>query len=498
MPPQPLYPAIPWLTQPDLTPGALDWALGALWALVLLVGAWRARRILAGGQAQGARWVVPLLALHLLMGVLQGYPMRQLSPSHGDTLELYRSARHLWHHGWQHPADLAPLVWRRWATPADERLIDRTRCDQGGAYGRHVGGNYITLVDNRQAWRLVLVLAVLLLLAGGAYYPLALFSSALGAWACWAFAQVLLRRLPAAGLPAWAPHALRAVVLLSPAVLVWGSGLLKEPWVLAGLAAALCLADALARAQRLRPLAAVAYVLLLVLALRVKPYPVVAWLAVLGAWVLLARLQQAAGPAARRAWALGLALYALVAGGVAFQRGPMWLFEAATSRLYLLKTIRGQAPGGTWVDIGSYSPTLAGAALRAPAALRVGLIGPWPTEVRSRALALLAAEALVVLVAALLLLAAIRWRRAGPALAREPLVAALLLYAVGYAIVLGLSVSNFGSLARYRVVCIPPLLGGLALWAALSRAAEPASRLTSPLNSSMRRVAPAILPPAAG
>ncbi|NJL57705.1 hypothetical protein HC928_23175 [bacterium] len=45
---------------------------------------------------------------------------------------------------------------------------------------------------------------------------------------------------------------LLAAVVLSPSVIVWGSGVLKEPVVLAGLAAVFIWANALAHGERIR------------------------------------------------------------------------------------------------------------------------------------------------------------------------------------------------------------------------------------------------------
>ena len=451
-----MLPDSTWLTDAALGPGRLDWALGGLWAALLLGLGWRWRHRLS--PHGGAAGLVPVLGLHLVAALLLGAPARRLSTAHGDSLELYRSARHLWHHAINHPNDAPALLWRRWGTPADEALIDRTLYD-GGA--RYVGQPYLSLVDNRQAYRLVLVLALLLPLAGGCYYPLALMGGALGMAATWVLAQLLLRR---AG--HFDPVLLSAVVL-SPSVLVWGSGVLKEPVVLAGLAAVFACANAIAHREpiRLGPLA-LALLLVAFLALRIKPYPMLLIGGVLLVWALL--VWSTGRPSALR-WALLLAL-----GGmflvVALDYLPIALHEAASSRLYLLKTIRGQTGGaGSWVDIGVYDLSLWGALSKALEAAATTLFGPAPWSVRSPATALLAAESLTYVLATFALLLRIRWSQALTALRAQALIAALLIAALSYAAVLGLSVPNYGTLTRYRVVCIPLLLGALALWGSLTR-----------------------------
>ncbi len=463
-----LLPDSPWLTDAALGPGGLDWALGAVWATLLLGAGWRWRHRLS--PHGGAAWLVPVLGLHLVAAVLLGAPARRLSSAHGDSLELYRSARHLWHHAIDHPADAPALLWRRWGTPADEALIDRTLYD-GGA--RYMGQPYVSLVDNRQAYRLVLVLALLLPLAGGCYYPLALMAGALGMAATWALAQLLLRR--AGRFDA----VLLAAVVVSPSVLVWGSGVLKEPVVLAGLAAVFVWANAIAHREpiRLGPLA-LALLLVAVLAVRIKPYPMLLIGGVLAVWALLQW-------SARRPSALRWVVLIAFAGTfvvIALDHLPIALHEAASSRLYLLKTIRGQAAGaGSWVDIGLYDLSLWGALSKSPQAAATTLFGPAPWSVRSPATALMAAESALYALAALALLARIRWRRALAVLRAQPLIIALLIATLGYAAVLGLSVPNYGTLTRYRVVCIPLLLGALALWGSLSR--------NPPADTSTRRAA---------
>jgi hypothetical protein len=452
-------------TQADLSAGLLDWVLGLLWAVGLVWAAWRARRRWSVPGLE--HWLVPVLVLHLAAGVFLGKPMQRLAANHNDSALTYENARMLWEVAAKEPQELPTLIFRQWGTAADEALITRHQFVSGE---RYVGPQKLSLVDNRYAWGLVLLVWALLPLGVGCYYPVALLLSAVGAAALWAVAQVMVRRLP----EGVSPRVVAAAVLLSPTALLWGSGLLKEPIVLAAMAAALVVADCVERGGRWRWWQAVLLPFAVGLGFLIKPYPVVLWVAALLLWVLVVRTYRAIRGRNRWAWGWGiaLALTLMVGTVVGVRMFPLAVYEAASSRVRMLTLERVGSEGGLWVDIGMYPLTPLGVLGAAPSAVAAVLVRPWPWEVSKLSHAALAAENMLLLSLLAVGLVTMRWRRALGALRRELLVVVLVAFGLGYAAVLGLSVANLGSIARYRVVVMPMLLGGLALWWQLSRVRE--------------------------
>jgi hypothetical protein len=110
---------------------------------------------------------------------------------------------------------------------------------------------------------------------------------------------------------------------------------------------------------------------------------------------------------------------------------------------------------GNSFDIGSYDPTLRGAASVTPAAIMAGLYRPYLWEARNPVMLLSGLENLF-----LLLVTFYVFFRAGPVfffneLSKEPFIIFCFMFSIVMAWGIGLSTSNFGALVRFKIPLLP-------------------------------------------
>ncbi len=116
---------------------------------------------------------------------------------------------------------------------------------------------------------------------------------------------------------------------------------------------------------------------------------------------------------------------------------------------------------GSSFDIGTYEPTVSGAMSVAPAALVAGLYRPFIWEPRNIVMVLSGLENLVYLALTLLILLRIRFGRLLKILFDNPLILFCLSYSILFALIVGLSTSNFGALVRFKIAFLPEFLSTL-------------------------------------
>jgi len=117
---------------------------------------------------------------------------------------------------------------------------------------------------------------------------------------------------------------------------------------------------------------------------------------------------------------------------------------------------------GNSFDIGSYSD-INGAINIAPEAIVAGLYRPFIWESKNGVMFLSGTENLVYLTLTFLILIRIRFLRLLRILFDNPLLLFCLSYSILFALILGLSTSNFGALVRFKIAFLPEFLISLII-----------------------------------
>lgn len=309
-----------------------------------------------------------------------------------------------------------------------------------------------------EAFTIVRILTLLWMPAGGSIAALTLLSASFASIGIWLLYREFSRTFPQVQFEA------ACVLFLLPGVVIWSSGLLKEPWAFGAQSAAVGLWLHGLRKHRLSPFFLL--VIPLILLALIRP-PVFYLLISIG-------LCAAFGQLFNRNRLLGAGmLLVLIAVGVFASN---FLSDLIQSVLIELEYYRWYAlhyyghsnsislDETSAFDIG---PPVTGwyEALRWVKAIGSALFHPLPWQVRRWIELPLAVENLVILFWLIYSLMCLEYRTLKDALLRHPWLGLLIGFAVVWLLISGLSTPFAGSLWRYRIHAVPFLLIGLAaLW----------------------------------
>ena len=291
-------------------------------------------------------------------------------------------------------------------------------------------------------------LSLLHFLTGGNYWLA-------GAWLAWlshrglfAFAQQLLRTV---SVPRLAPV---IAFLLWPSVLFWGSGVLKESLLLAGMGFCLALFLPCYREEKW-PLRRVLPMLMLLGLLFLLKYYYGAVLAVCLIATYLVQVLEAQffvlmGNTRRlwRIWLLVFAVLLFVASSLHPNLQPEYFPEALLKNNAVVLAASSEGAALHYYDL---EATWGSIFLNSPLAFVYGLFRPLPGEVNSLFGWLASAENLLLL--ALLLTTLFAAKRQMEA--RPMLLVAVLVFVLVMGVLLPLAAPNMGALSRYRVGYLP-------------------------------------------
>ncbi|SDX60998.1 hypothetical protein [Hymenobacter psychrophilus] len=392
---------------------------GLLWLL------WRwLRRVRPLPQV--GRWVLPTLALKLLV---TAFTLVKLTE---DALYFMDWSRRMTDQLWQAPGQWLQML------PTDEFHW------QGAALVFHGFSNTLFLVK---------LLSVLNLASLGSAGLNALYLSVFSFVGSWELVRQLRRLWPEA-----VPLAAVGAFLLWPTVLYWTSGLTKESLLVGS--GALVLAAVLRLAYG--PPAGRGWVVAGLLAAALLHFKMRYFFAVVLFGVLaglgLIRVLQQLGLARHRLVQAALLLGLLAGGGwAAGEVSTLFRPNKFTSQLQRNYTVLLRASANRpHLHYPNLQPTTASVLQHAPLAALNTLVRPWPWEGDSVRYVAAGLENLLLLTLLGVALMAIMRGHAG----RLPfaVVAALLLYCLLLAALLGLTTPNLGTLSRYRTTFLPFLL----------------------------------------
>jgi len=127
--------------------------------------------------------------------------------------------------------------------------------------------------------------------------------------------------------------------------------------------------------------------------------------------------------------------------------------KSFTTRDYLYRV--SNETDGSGYTLGDFDPTILGMLQQAPAGVNVTLFRPYPWEARKPIVMISAAEALFFLVFSIVVIFRNNPIRVIQRILADETLQFCLIFTLVFAFAVGISTSNFGSLVRYKIPCLP-------------------------------------------
>lgn len=261
---------------------------------------------------------------------------------------------------------------------------------------------------------------------------------------------------------------LAVAVFFLPSVFFWGSGLLKDSLCLGGLGWLFYAfyRGAIEKKNILR--CAIIGLLAIRIIASMKVYILLAFIPPAALWIFnenTARIRSAAVRWIARPFLLiGGALVAIYAMGQIAAADARFNIDKIGAQSKLTATyLQGisKQENGSGYNIGEQDGTIAGMAKLAPQAVVVALFRPFLWESRNPTMALSALEASYFIFLTLRIFYRVGFFKALRAIAGSPVLTLCFVFSLVFAISVGISSGNFGTLVRYKIPLMPFYLGGL-------------------------------------
>ncbi|MCG8576330.1 MAG: hypothetical protein MI810_15690 [Flavobacteriales bacterium] len=299
--------------------------------------------------------------------------------------------------------------------------------------------------SGQEEWFMVRVLSVFNLFGFNSYLVTTLLVSLLSFWGSWKLFLVMGKRVQN---KMWAFLA----VFVTPSVVFWGSGILRDTVVTVALSIFIWSFYLIFFERRIRFVNFVILVLSGFFAYRTKSYVLILFLPAM-ALALFVLLRRGIRVAILRVLAGPLLVLML---GISGYLGIIYLSNASSK--YELQGIEKKVKGfhswhtfqgGSVYDLGEIEYTAIGVLSKVPAAVNVTLFRPYIWESNNIVMLLGALESLACLILFIRLLV-IRYNSIS-FLVKDPFILMLLIYVIVLGFVVGFISFNFGALVRYKI-----------------------------------------------
>ncbi len=250
-------------------------------------------------------------------------------------------------------------------------------------------------------------------------------------------------------------------VLFVPSVVFWGSGILKDSFTLMGACwFTYSFYNVFIKRSNL-VLNSITLVLGALLILQMKPYIFIALVPGALIWFSLERVKAISNPLVKFFVAPFIVSIVIAIGAIGFSSISSSFGQYSSVDKIVEKAVVTQRDlkmdynEGNSFDIGEFDGSIGSIFRKAPIATFAGLFFPQLWQVRNPVMLLAAIENSILLVLTIMLLL-----RAGPTVVfkiirKEPLLIFGLVFSIFFSFSVGLSTSNFGALARYKIPALP-------------------------------------------
>lgn len=384
-------------------------------------------------------WFLVGLNAHMLTSIAFTWIYESHYNSVGDAKTFFLSAELLWHEFVTHPNHFYHLF----IEPIGE--------------AEYVGFPFRTLLYDYRLVPLIRIVIPFYLISFGNFYILNLLFSCIGFLGGWLFFQIARTYAPR-WKKDWA-----LLFFLSPNILFWTSGLLKEPLVYFLLAVIFycfhqeLILDAGKWAN------GVFILLATIIGIIIKPFPIFAFWASFPVWLLLQKniLQRPIWQKLMVVLILLGMVYILLFSQISIQNAfaeSFYLRQAAAE-----KFTPQELTQMSYFELGTFEPNLMWALSETPNALFAAFFRPMPWEAKNTLALISSIENVFYLLFAFYVIGTIRLSKLKTITQNQwAFILFLGAFSLPYAYFIALSTPFFGTLVRYKVFCFPFFIW--ALW----------------------------------
>jgi len=438
-----------------------DFLITPAWfILLILLALWIQNRFYPG-HSEGRYWIL-LLSLKMISGILLGF-LYMYYYGYGDTLRYYYTGSVLYEILLQDPQ----AALRLWLGSDHEVAPDMKETALLIPYWKH------------QASALFVgkISGCISLLTFNSYFANSLFFSFFSATGIWVLYRTLSFYLPEN------IKLLRISVLFLPSMIFWSSGLFKDPIAIGFMGWLLFAFHRIMEKKGSRILYVFIFIFSALLLFNIKVYILLAWLPFLIIWMVYGVSRKFVDPLVRRKFlklasvcGLGLGVGLVQAITVYYPQFAIELLmdSIVSNRNELLYTEQYYESGyGSRFDIGNFDASWQGILSMIPSGLFAALFRPGLWDIRSLIMIPAALENTVILLWCFLWLTRGKISHLFAGLKGKPVLSLGFVFSLVFAIFVGLSTSNFGTMARYRLPAMPFFLAGLIALSAASKKNKP-------------------------
>jgi len=314
---------------------------------------------------------------------------------------------------------------------------------------------------NESAWFIVRIASILNILALNSYFSLSIFLSVFSFSGCWVLYKTFSKYYPEA------KKQLGWIIFYLPSLWFWGSGLLKDSICLGALGWLTYLMYEIVKEKRTRLIVFVFPVAFLVF--KIKSYILFAFIPFSAVWLMTDWVNTIKNNILRKLFfpfflgggaILGLSVMSTLSAGSKFDMEHL-LDHAAAHSNDLKQSYYYSDGQGSSFDIGTIDGTIGSLISKIPIAVFTGLFRPSLLDTRNPLMLLSALESTLMMFSFLYLLFSIGFFKFFTGLLKKPIIIFCVAFSLLLAFFVAISTSNFGSLVRYRIPCIPFFLSAM-------------------------------------
>ena len=291
-------------------------------------------------------------------------------------------------------------------------------------------------------------------LGAGCFMPAAILMAWVTYFGIWKMYEIFCEQFPALS------KQFAIAILFMPSVFFWGSGILKDAITFS----ALSWYTYAFYSFFIKKKYSMKYVIIILIAayfiIKIKPYILFALMPGSIIWLFRERIQRIKNQFFRTVFApfiltMGLFLAYYLLANASQYLGEYSLenalFKAQVSNIDMKESYYQ----GNSFSIGDFEPTISSAMSVAHLAIFAGLFYPTLIQVKNVVMMLAALENTYILALTVYLLFKLKLFAFFGSLFKDPLLMFTILFSIFFAFAVGISVSNFGTLVRLRIPCIP-------------------------------------------
>ncbi len=384
------------------------------------------------------RYFYPALILRLIGAIMLGV-IYQFYYDGGDTFNYHsHGSRHLWEALMDSPSTGIRLFFANGVIPE----------------GTFAYASKIYFIRDPASFSVIQIATIFDILTFSTYSATALLFAVFSFAGAWMFFLTFYRLYPHLHKP------LAIASFFIPSVFFWGSGILKDTIVMACLGFATYFIHELFIRRRFNIFYLIGLVYSLFIIFSVKKFALQAFLPAVIVWIMAENFALARSLVLKIMlvpFLIGIMLlsayFAVVKVGENDSKYSLGrMAETARVTAYDIRYWTGRDAGSGY-SLGELDGTFASILRLSPAAINVSLYRPYLWEVKNPLMAVSAVESVSFLIVTILVLSKAKFRIFKSL--KNPNALFCLLFSLTYALAVGVSTFNFGSLARYKIPLMP-------------------------------------------